>query len=124
MSPILFQTLNKIECQLNRNFVSKHLKRLVYKPIRYYYYAHKLPNIQKIAVIHDSAVVLVDAANIASSVQNNGGKLTYHDVHTILSIISSVGGCSLLGELCIVTLTITCWLWAQWIIRKKTTNRR
>jgi hypothetical protein len=117
---ILLQTLR---CNHLKRRVVKQLKRIVYKPIRYYYYAHKLPNIQKVAVLHDSAVVLVDAANIASSVQNHGGKLTYNDVHTILSIISSVGGCSLLGEFCVVTLTITCWLWAQWIM-KQTANRR
>lgn len=106
--PILLQTLNLKKLHKR---CCRQLRRITLKPIRYYTFAHKLPTVQKAAVLHDSAVVLVDAASIADSLKSNG-KLTFHDVHTILSIISSVGGCSLVGELCIVTLTITCVIWA------------
>jgi hypothetical protein len=104
----------------NPKIVHKQLTGLVYKSIRYYYYTHKVPSIQKIAVIHNSTIVLLDVANIAnitSTLQSNGGKLSFIDVHTIISIISYIGGCNLEGEICSVTLTITCWLWLQWMFK-------
>jgi hypothetical protein len=113
--PILLQALNLK--RLHKR-CCRQIKQISLKPIRYYSFAHKLPTVQKAAVLHDSAVVLVDAASIADSIKTNG-KLTFHDVHTILSIISSVGGCSLVGELCVVTLTITCMIWAARLNKRR-----